>query len=133
MSGSMINGIGGAFIFSNDAKKLSIWYRDILGIVPEGEDAECNSIYATFDYRDVDNPELKRTIAWAIMPTEQDIKDKPRTGKINYTVKNMEEMLAHLKSKGVAIEKTETYPGYGAFAWIKDPDCNSIELWEPPA
>jgi predicted enzyme related to lactoylglutathione lyase len=127
----MINGIGGAFLFSNDTKRLSAWYRDYLGIVPEGEDAECNSIYASFEYRDLKNPELKRTIAWAIMPTDQDIKDKPRTGKINYTVKNMEEILSHLKSKGVAIEKTQEYPPMGKFAWLKDPDGNSIELWEP--
>jgi len=127
----MINGIGGAFLFSNDVKRLATWYRDYMGIVPAGEDAECNSIYATFDYRDNENPEIKRTIAWAIMPTKEDIKDKPRTGKINYTVKNMAEAISHLKSKGVAIEKTEEYPGMGKFAWLKDPDGNSIELWEP--
>jgi len=127
----MIDGIGGAFLFSHDTKRLATWYRDCLGIVPEGEDAECNSIYKAFEYRDVENPEIKRTIAWAIMPTDQDIKDKPRTGKINYTVKNMEEILSHLKSKGVAIEKTAEYPPMGSFAWLKDPDGNQIELWEP--
>ena len=127
----MINGIGGAFLFSNDVKRLATWYRDYLGIVPAGEDAECNSIYATFDYRDHENPEITRTIAWSIMPTKEDIKDKPRTGKINYTVKSMAEALSQLKSKGVAIEKTEEYPGMGSFAWLKDPDGNSIELWEP--
>jgi hypothetical protein len=51
-----------------------------LGIVAAGEDSECTSIYATFDYRDIENPEIKRTLAWAIIPTDQDIKDKPRTG-----------------------------------------------------
>jgi predicted enzyme related to lactoylglutathione lyase len=127
----MIDGIGGAFLFSNDVKRLAAWYRDCLGIVPAGEDAECNSIYATFEYRDLENPEIKRTIAWAIMPTKEDIKDKARTGKINYTVKNMAEALSHLKSKGVAIEKTEEYPSMGIFAWLKDPDGNPIELWEP--
>jgi glyoxylase I family protein len=45
-------------------------------------------------------------------------------------VKNMADMLTHLKSKGVAIEKTAEYP-YGTFAWLKDPDGNPIELWEP--
>jgi predicted enzyme related to lactoylglutathione lyase len=127
----MIAGIGGVFLFSNDTKRLATWYRDCLGIVPAGEDSECNSIYATFECRDIENPEIKRTIAWAIMPTDQDIKDKPRTGKINYTVKNMAEVLSHLKSKGVAIEKTEEYPSMGIFAWLKDPDGNPIELWEP--
>jgi predicted enzyme related to lactoylglutathione lyase len=127
----MIDGIGGAFLFSNDTKRLAAWYRDCLGIVLQGEDAECKSVYASFEYRDLANPEIKRTIAWAIMSTDQDIKDKPRTGKINYTVKNMDEALSHLKSKGVAIEKTEAYPGMGSFAWLKDPDGNAIELWEP--
>lgn len=127
----MIDGIGGAFLFTNDVKRLAAWYRDNLGIVPEGEDAECKSIYASFEYRDLQNPEIKRTIAWSIMHTDQDIKGKPRTGKINYTVKNMAEILSHLKSKGVAVEKTEEYPGMGVFSWLKDPDGNSIELWEP--
>ena len=126
----MIDGIGGAFLFSNDTKRLAAWYRDCLGIDAQGEDTECSSVYALFEYRDLENPESKRTIAWAIIHTDQDIKDKPRTGKINYTVKNMGEVLSHLKSKGVAIEKTAEDP-YGNFAWLKDPDGNPIELWEP--
>src|ERR1700690_3231988 len=125
----MIDGIGGAFLFSNDTKRLAAWYRDCLGIVPEGEDAECSSIYTSFEYRDLANPDIKRTIAWAIMPADQDIKDKPRTGKINYTVKNMEEVLSHLKSKGVAIEKTEVYLTLGTFFFYKDPDGTLIEFW----
>jgi predicted enzyme related to lactoylglutathione lyase len=127
----MINGIGGAFLFSNDTKRLVTWYRDCLGMVAEGEDVECNSIYKSFEYRDLENPAIKRMVVWAIIPTDQDIKGKPRTGKINYTVKNMEEILSHLKGKGVTIEKTEEYPSMGKFAWLKDPDGNSIELWEP--
>jgi predicted enzyme related to lactoylglutathione lyase len=126
----MIDGIGGVFLFSNDSKRLVTWYRDCLGIVAEGEDSECDSIYKTFEYRDIENPEIKKTMVWAIIPTKQDIKDKPRTGRINYLVKNMGEVLSHLKSKGVAIEKTAEDP-YGNFAWVKDPDGNEIELWEP--
>lgn len=126
----MINGIGGAFLFSNDVKNLAKWYRECLGIDAQNEDAECNSIYALYEHRDLENPEIRRTIAWAILPTDQDIAGKPRTGKINYTVKNMAEILGHLKSKGVAIEKTSEDP-YGKFAWLRDPDGNQIELWEP--
>ena len=127
----MIEGIGGVFLFSNDSKRLVTWYRDCLGILPEGQDNECDSIYKSFEYRDIENPEIKRTMVWAIIPTKQDIKDKPRTGRINYLVKNMGEVLSHLKSRGVAIEKTAEYPDYGNFAWVKDPDGNKIELWEP--
>lgn len=127
----MIDGIGGVFLFSNDTKRLAAWYRDYLGIEAAGEDSECNSVYATFDSRDLENPEIKRTTAWAIMRTDQDIKDKPRTGQINYRVKSMKAILSHLKSKGVEIEKTAEYPSMGTFAWLKDPDGNKIELWEP--
>jgi catechol 2,3-dioxygenase-like lactoylglutathione lyase family enzyme len=126
----MIEGIGGVFLFSNDTKRLVTWYRDCLGILPEGQDSECDSIYKSFEYRDIENPEIKRTMVWAIIPTKQDIKDKPRTGRINYLVKNLGEVLSHLKSKGVAIEKTVEDP-YGNFAWLRDPDGNQIELWEP--
>jgi hypothetical protein len=115
----MIDGIGGAFLFSNDTKRLAAWYRDCLGIVPQGEDAECSSIYASFEYRDLANPEIKRAIAWAIMPTDQDIKDKPRTGKINYTVKNMGEVPSHLKSKGVIIERPRTILPWGPSRGLK--------------
>ena len=68
----MIEGIGGVFLFSNDSKRLVTWYRDCLGILAEGQDGECDSIYKTFDYRDIENPEIKREIAWAIVPTDQD-------------------------------------------------------------
>ena len=128
---SLIDGIGGVFLFSNNPQRLAGWYREKLGIGAASEDPECNSIYATFDSRDIENPEIKRTMAWAIMRTDQDINDKPRTGQINYRVKNMKEVLGHLKSKGVAIEKTAEYPDYGSFAWVTDPDGNKIELWEP--
>ena len=126
----MIDGIGGVFLFSNDSKRLVTWYRDCLGILADGQDSECDSVYKSFEYRDIENPEIKKTMVWAIIPTDQDIKDKPRTGRINYLVKNLGEVLSHLKSKGVAIEKTAEYP-YGNFAWVKDPDGNQIELWEP--
>jgi lactoylglutathione lyase len=126
----MIDGIGGVFLFSNDAKRLATWYRNCLGIAAGGEDSECNSIYTTFEYRDIENPEVKRELAWAIIPTDKDIKDKPRTGQINYRVKNLGEVLTKLKSNGVAIEKTAEYP-YGNFAWVTDPDGNKVELWEP--
>ena len=126
----MIDGIGGVFLFSNNAKRLAAWYRDCLGLVPTGEDSECDSSYRTFDCRDAKNPEITHSITWAIIPTDQDIRDKPRTGQINYRVKNLAETLELLRSKGVPVEKTAEYE-YGKFAWVNDPDGNKVELWEP--
>ncbi len=125
----MIAGIGGAFLFSNDAKRLADWYRDSLGIDSKAADEECSSVYATFDYRDLDHPDIVRTTAWSIIQAKDDIQGKPRTGQINYRVNDMDAVLKHLESKGIAIDKSESY-SYGKFAWLTDPDGNKVELWE---
>ena len=127
---NLIDGIGGVFLFSNNPKRLAEWYGESLGIGYE-ESPDCSSIYKSFAYRDLTDASLKRTTTWAILPTDKDITGKPRTGQINYRVKSMAETLSHLQSKGVAIDKTEDYEGYGKFAWVTDPDGNKIELWEP--
>jgi len=125
---NLIDGIGGAFLFSNNTRQLAERYRDNLGISLH-ESPDYKSFYATFEYRDLTDPAVKRTTAWAILSTANDINGKPRTGQINYRVKNMTETLAHLQSKGVAIDKSEDHE-YGKFAWVTDPDGNKIELWE---
>lgn len=127
---SLIDAIGGAFLFSNNPKQLAEWYRDNLGIRCQ-ESPDYKSFYATFEYRDFTDASVKRTTAWAILSTANDIKGKPRTGQINYRVKSMAETLSHLRSKGVAIDKAEDCE-YGKFAWVTDPDGNKIELWEEP-
>jgi len=124
----LIDGIGGVFLFSNNPKRLAEWYRENLGI-SYSESADYNSIYKTFEYRDLADASVKRTTAWAILLTDHDINGKPRTGQINYRVKSMAETLSHLQSKGVAIDKAEDSE-YGKFAWVTDPDGNKIELWE---
>ena len=37
---------------------------------------------------------------------------------------------AQLETDGVAVEKVEEFD-YGRFAWIRDPDNNRVELYEP--
>ena len=127
---NLIDGIGGVFLFSNNPKRLAEWYRDNLGISYD-ESPDCSSIYKSFEYRDFTDASVKRTTTWAILPCDNDINGKPRTGQINYRVKSMSETLSHLQSKGVAIDKTEDCE-FGKFAWVTDPDGNKIELFEEP-
>ena len=125
---NLIDGIGGAFLFSNNPKQLADWYRDNLGISCH-ESPDGKSFYATFEYRDLTDASIKRTTAWAILSSANDITGAARTGQINYRVRSMAETLSHLQSKGVTIDKAEDYE-YGKFAWLTDPDGNKIELWE---
>jgi predicted enzyme related to lactoylglutathione lyase len=125
---NLIDAIGGAFLFSNNPKQLAEWYGDNLGISYH-ESPDYKSFYATFEYRDLADAAVKRTTAWAILSSANDITGAPRTGQVNYRVKSMAETLAHLQSKGVAIDKSEDHE-YGKFAWVTDPEGNKIELWE---
>jgi predicted enzyme related to lactoylglutathione lyase len=50
---------------------------------------------------------------------------------INYRVRNLEGLLAQLRSAGVTIEGKVAEDFNGKFAWIIDPEGNKIELWEP--
>jgi predicted enzyme related to lactoylglutathione lyase len=125
-----IGGIGGVMLYSSQPRRLLEWYRACLGFDAQSDGGECSAAYATFDSLDIDNPKITRTTAWAILPIDASSNGQPRTAQINYRVNSMAELLAHLKTMNVTVEKTETYP-YGHFAWIKDPDGNQIELWEP--
>jgi catechol 2,3-dioxygenase-like lactoylglutathione lyase family enzyme len=127
---SLIDGIGGVFLFSNDPKRLGEWYGENLGISYHAS-PDCSSIYKSFEYRDLTDASLKRSTTWAILRADNDINGKPRTGQINYRVKSMADTLSHFRSKGVAIDKTEDSE-YGKFAWVTDPDGNKIELFEEP-
>lgn len=127
---NLIDGIGGVFLFSNDPKRLADWYRENLCISYDAS-PDCSSFYKSYDYRDLTDASVRRTTTWAILPSASDINGKPRTGQINYRVKSMTEILSHLQSKGVAIDKTEDSE-YGKFAWVTDPDGNKIELFEEP-
>ena len=124
----LIDGVGGVFLFSNDPKRLAEWYRESLGI-DCAESPGYNSIFKTFEHRDLTDASLKRSMAWAILRSKDDIAGKPRTGQINYRVKNMADTLSHLQAKGVTIDKSEDSE-YGKFAWLTDPDGNKVELWE---
>jgi catechol-2,3-dioxygenase len=128
---NLIDGIGGVFLFSNNPKRLAEWYGENLGIEYMAS-PDYSSIFKSFEYRDFTDASLKRTTTWAILPSKNDIDGKPRTGQINYRVKSMAEILSHLQSKSVAIDKTEDCE-YGKFAWVTDPDGNKIELYEEAA
>jgi hypothetical protein len=83
---NLIEDIGGVFLFSNNPKRLAEWYRENLGIAYE-EAPDCSSMYKSFAHRDLTDASVKRTTTWAILPCDNDINGKPRTGQINYASK----------------------------------------------
>ena len=124
-----VDGIGGVFIYANDAKTLSNWYAHHFGL--RLETYEEGKVYGTeFKYRRLGDSSQVDSTVFSISQAKTTLPAERRECVINYRVKDLQAFLDQLKADGIAIEKTEEFD-YGRFAWIKDPEGNRIELYQP--
>jgi catechol 2,3-dioxygenase-like lactoylglutathione lyase family enzyme len=124
-----VKGIGGVFIFSDDAARLAAWYERVLGIEME---AHPNGIgfYRVFATRDIDTGGIRENPVFAINQAQEKLAETGRGFVINLRVDNLAEFLDQLRSKGVEIEDRMLEWERGKHAWIQDLDGNRIELYE---
>jgi len=52
---------------------------------------------------------------------------------VNYRVRDLDAMLAQLRTAGVVLDAKIEESEYGKFGWATDPEGNRMELWQPPA
>jgi len=124
-----VEGIGGVFIYANDAKALSNWYAHHFGL--RLETYEDGKVYGTeFKYRRLGDSSQVDSTVFSISQSKTNLPAERRECVINYRVKDLQAFLDQLKADGIAIERTEDFD-YGRFAWIKDPEGNRIELYQP--
>ena len=126
MSASWVLGVSGIFLESPDPRRLADWYARTFGVRfhywPERR-----SYGAEFVYTDPDTPSERRSTVFVIEP-----RTEPRGGgafRVQLGVASVGEVAVRLGEHGTAVE-TETFP-YGTFGRFRDPDGNSIELYEP--
>ncbi len=116
-----VTGIGGIFFRANDESALAEWYRDHLGIdlVPS-------------DYDQKPWAQGAGPTVFAPFPRDSEyFGNAEKNWMINFRVKNLDTIVAQLKSSGIeATVDPELYPN-GRFARLHDPEGNPIELWEP--
>ena len=123
-----VTGIGGVFFKSTgDGKALAAWYQENLGMSPE------NWGGIILRWPDDKAGDGGLTV-WHVAGSESKwFSPSESSFMINYRVDNLDELLAHLRSRGVEIIKGPDSDFNGKFAWIMDPDGNKVELWEPKA
>jgi len=112
-------GIGGIFLRSADPDALRAWYEAHLGIaisewggnvfVAEGGDAT----------------------VWSIFPGESEYWPRGQQAMVNYRVRDLDAILAQLRSAGVEVDERVEEQEFGRFGWAVDPDGNRFELWQP--
>jgi predicted enzyme related to lactoylglutathione lyase len=124
-----VDGIGGVFLYANDAKALSNWYAHHFGF--RLETYEDGKVYGTeFKYRRLGDSSRVDSTVFSISQSKAELPAERNQCTVNYRVRDLPAFVEQLKADGVAIEKTEDYD-YGRFAWIKDPEGNRIELYQP--
>src|SRR5687768_16097989 len=120
-----VTGLGGIFFKARDKEKMKNWYREHLGI-------DAGQYGFSFQWRQMDNPEVPGTTVWSIFKDSTKYLDPSGSSfMINYRVENLRELLEQLKKEGIEQVGEMQEEDYGKFAWIMDPEGNKIELWEP--
>jgi predicted enzyme related to lactoylglutathione lyase len=119
-----VTGIGGVFFKTKDKKALLDWYQEHLGIETDKYGSK------SFIWREESGE--KAFSVWGPFEQESEYFDpSEQPFMVNFRVRDLDDLLSHLKSKGVEqFGKIDEYP-FGRFAWILDPEGVKIELWEP--
>jgi len=119
-----VTGIGGVFFNAKDPKTLRTWYQEKLGIAVQD-----GSSFGTFLWRERQDSSREGTTAWGLFPeTTKYFAPSSAPFMIDYRVRNLEALLAQLRSAGVTPEGKTVEDLNGRFAWIVDPEGNKIEL-----
>jgi glyoxylase I family protein len=114
-------GIGGLFFRARDPEALSQWYRTHLGISPVPTD------YNVAPWHQEAGP-----TAFCPFPEGSDyFGDPAQKWMVNFRVKDLDALVAQLRSQGLpVVVDPQRYPN-GRFARLCDPEGNPIELWQP--
>lgn len=126
-----VNGIGGVFLFSNQAKELADWYTRHLGLTFTQYEGT-NTYGLEFHYRFDRDPSMRASTVFSISQTDKPLSPTRNDFEVNYRVDDLHAFIAQLEADGVPVEKVEEFD-YGRFAWVRDPDNNRLELYEPLA
>jgi len=116
-----VEGIGGFFFRAKDPRKLVEWYEANLGVarIPDNSNAR---------------PWRTSAGTTAFAPFREDTSyfgDRRFQWMINFRVRDLDKMVAQLRTRGIAVEvDSQVYPN-GRFARLSDPEGNPIQLWQP--
>ena len=126
---SVVQGIGGVFLYANDAAALAAWYTEKLGLSLKNWGSTHGM---KFPSADLEPAGRNAVTAFAIHQADKPLPEGVRTGRVNFRIRDLEGLVTRLRADGleVTMEGDDTY---GRFAWVHDPEGNKIELWEPVA
>ena len=121
----IVANLGGVFLYTEKPKELAEWYKETLGLNFENYN---DTYYTSWPYQAEDKKSMS---IFSIMKVSERPTINELSFRINFRVLSMDATKKHFENKGIAFAKEpEYFDGEGWFAWIEDPEGNSIELWE---
>jgi glyoxylase I family protein len=114
-----VTGIGGFFFRSKNPATLDDWYEQHLGVRK-----------AAIGYEEGSWWQDEGPTVFAAESGDAQVGGADHTWRINFRVRSLDAMVAQLRAAGVSVEEVATIYPNGRFAHLRDPDGNSIELWE---
>ena len=115
-----VTGIGGFFFRAKDPKALGRWYQQHLGV----------SLIPSSEGDPVWQQEAGPTAFAPFPETSKYFGDAQKVWMLNFRVRDLDKMAAHLQAAGIEIKMYPPDPT-GRFARVHDPEGNPIELWQP--
>lgn len=125
-----VRGIGGIFLYSPDPQTLAQWYADHLGIELVAYEEGANYAHEFAWDPDAESWDPRRNTTWAVLKATDEQAAGPRPFTVNYQIDDLRGLLDSLRAAGVDVEKVDEYE-YGLFAYVTDPEGNTLELYEP--
>ena len=121
-----VTGVGGIFFKSKNPKALGEWYRDHLGLDVQEWGG------AAVPWVTDGNPAGAGTTLWNPFKEDTSYFGPGKSFMINFRVHDLRALLAALRAEGCAVEAKVDESEYGKFGWVRDPEGNRVELWQPP-
>jgi len=121
-----VTGLGGVFFKAKDPKALAEWYRRHLGMKIEDWGG------VVFQWAEDAQPAPGSTI-WC--PFKEDTDYFGPGGKsfmVNFRVEDLHDLLDILRKEGCRVDERVEDSPFGLFGWVRDPEGNRVELWQPP-
>jgi len=126
---TQVQGIGGVFVYSNDAARLADWYRAMLGIDMEPH-PDGDKYFKVFFTRDAESTALRENPVFAIYQAPAPLAEGGPAFMLNLRVTDLSQLLEQLRAQGVEVEPDILDWARGKHAWIRDGDGNRVELYE---
>ncbi len=121
-----IIGISAVVLFSEDPDELARWYATYFNIRMEKTD---EYYHAAIPVAEPGKVMGNVFIHLGIVPAKAGLSGGDRPAMLNFKVADLEQALAELAEHGIKPQERMQL-GYGAFAYLKDPEGNPIELWQ---